>query len=162
MSAVKMKLKFKFGRAGRRAFTLVEIMIVVAIIGIVMAMGIPSMVHAMKKEGLRKAVSDMVEACSSARADAILKAHTSDVVIRPKDRTISGGTFTATVPESVWYETLYVNFAEFRDDVEEIRVHFYANGTSDEFTIVFNSDENKRMQIDLEVVTGLADVKPLK
>jgi len=137
-------------------------MIVVAIIGIVMAMGIPSMVRAMKKEGLRKAVSDMVEACSSARADAILKNRTSDVVIRPQDRTISGGTFTAQVPESVWYEGLFVNFAEFKDDVEEVKVHFYPNGTSDEFTIVFNSDENKRMQIDLEVVTGLADVKPLQ
>ncbi|MEO5803053.1 MAG: prepilin-type N-terminal cleavage/methylation domain-containing protein [Verrucomicrobiota bacterium] len=142
------------------AFTLVEIMIVVAIIGIIMAMGIPSIVRSMRKEGIRKAVSDLVEACSAARAAAILSGNTSDLVIHPQDGTISGGSFSATLPENVWIEILGVNFIQF-EEAEEARVHFYPNGTSDEFTIVLKSDEQKAQKISLEVVTGLADVEML-
>lgn len=161
MSVVEMNLKFKIRGSKIRAFTLIEIMIVVAIIGIIMAMGVPSIVRTMRKEGMRKAVSDMVEACSSARADAILHGKTSDLVIRPQDHTISGGTFSATLPENVWIEILGVNFLQL-EEAEEARVHFYPNGTCDEFTIVLNSEEQKAMKISLEVVTALADVEALR
>ncbi len=145
----------------RRAFTLIEIMVVVAIMGIVLAMGVPSMVRASRKEGIRKAVSDIIDACSDARADAILKGTTSDFVIRPQDRTISGGKVSATLPDGVRIETLGVNYQELKE-AEEAKVHFYPNGTCDEFTIVLESDDAQGIQIDLEVITGLADVKKLR
>ena len=143
------------------AFTLIEIMIVVAIMGLIMAMGIPSLARSMRKEGMRKAVSDMVEACSGARAAAILTGQTADLVIRPQDKTISGGTFSASLPENVGIEILGVNFVEWQD-ADEARVRFYGNGTSDEFTIVLISDEHKATKISLEVVTGLADVEVIR
>ena len=43
----------------RRGFTLLEIMVVVAIMGLIMAMGVPSILSALKKDGMRKAVSDL-------------------------------------------------------------------------------------------------------
>jgi len=143
------------------AFTLIEMMIVVAIIGIVMAMGIPSIVHSLRKEGLRKAVSDLVEACNDARATAILSGNKSDLVIRPQDGTITGGKFSATLPENVWIQILGVNFLELQD-ADEARVHFYPNGTSDEFTIVLSSTEKEAQKVSLEVVTGIAQVEPLR
>ncbi|MEO6035164.1 MAG: prepilin-type N-terminal cleavage/methylation domain-containing protein [Verrucomicrobiota bacterium] len=143
------------------AFTLIEIMVVVAIIGIIMAMGIPSIARSMRKEGLRKAVSDMVEACSGARSAAILTGQPADLIIHPRDKTISGGTFSATIPENVGIEILGVNFMELQE-ADEARVHFYGNGTSDEFTIVLTSDEHKATKISLEVVTGLADVEVVR
>lgn len=144
-----------------RAFTLIEIMVVVAIMGIVLAMGVPSLVRASRKEGMRKAVSDIIDACSDARADAILNSKTSDMVIRPLDRTISGGKFTATFDDNISIETLGVNFQELKD-AEEAKVHFYPNGTCDEFTIVMQSSDDKGRQIDLEIMTGLAEVKTLR
>jgi prepilin-type N-terminal cleavage/methylation domain-containing protein len=156
-----MSLKFTLRGKRFRAFTLIEIMIVVAIMGIIMAMGIPSLVRASRKEGMRKAVSDIVDACSDARADAILNSKTSDMVIRPQDRTISGGKFTATFDDNISIETLGVNFQELKD-AEEAKVHFYSNGTCDEFTIVMQSSDDKGVQIDLEIMTGLADVKTLR
>jgi prepilin-type N-terminal cleavage/methylation domain-containing protein len=144
-----------------RAFTLIEIMIVVAIIGIIMAMGIPSIVRTMRKEGMRKAVSDLVEACSEARATAILSGTKADLVIRPQDGTITGGKFSATLPENVWIAILGVNFIQF-EEAEEARVHFYPNGTSDEFTIVLNSNDSEAQKINLEVITGLANVEVVR
>ena len=55
-------------RKSRSAFTLMEIMIVVAIIGLIMAMGLPSIIKVLQKEGMRKAVSDLTDVCAAARA----------------------------------------------------------------------------------------------
>ena len=68
----------------REAFTLIEIMVVVAIMGIVLAAGIPSIYNGMRKEGIRKAVSDVMEACEKARAQAIMTGRTSEVHFRRK------------------------------------------------------------------------------
>lgn len=143
------------------AFTLIEIMVVVAVIGVIMAMGIPSIVSSLRKEGMRKATSDLVEACNSARANAILEGKTSDLVIRPLDKTISAGKFHAAFPDNVWIEILGVNFVELQE-AEEARVHFYPNGTSDEFTIVLKSDDGKAEKVSLEILTAIADVEVLK
>jgi len=45
------------GRAG--AFTLIEILIVVGIMGLTLTMGVPAFVRALHKEGMRKARSDL-------------------------------------------------------------------------------------------------------
>ena len=144
------------------AFTLIEVMIVVAIIGIVMAMGIPSIVNSVRKEGMRKAVSDVTEACSEARAAAILSGSKSTLVIRPIDGTISAGKFSATVPDNVGIQLLNVNFGPDLVEADEARVNFYPNGTSDEFTIVLSSNDHEPQKISLEVVTGLANVEALR
>ena len=166
-------------------FTLIEIMIVVAIMGIVLTMGVPSFVHALRKEGIRKATSDMVEACGNARATAILSGLVTDVVIRPKDGTISvakenvlssslrnagnfgastttaatapPAAFTAQIPGNVAIELLGVNFIEYQE-AAEARVRFYPNGMSDEFTIILRSDQQEWRKITLEPVTALAEV----
>ena len=56
-----------------RAFTLIEIMIVMAIVAIIMATGVPSMMRAMEKDELAKAVNDVIEGCKTARDRAILQ-----------------------------------------------------------------------------------------
>src|SRR5437773_8689537 len=73
----------------RGAFTLIELMVVVGILAIVMAMGVPSIMRALRKEGMRKAVADIVEVCSNARAQAILRGDTMDLVFRSEDRGFS-------------------------------------------------------------------------
>src|SRR6266536_4867171 len=68
------------------AFTLLEIMVVMAIMGIVMAISIPTMYQQLHPESMRKAVSQVMEACAHARARAILGGVETDLVIHPADR----------------------------------------------------------------------------
>ena len=62
-------------RLAPRAFTLIEIMIVVGIMGIVMAMSVPIVYKVWRKAPMRQAVKDIVEVCSHARARAIMQGH---------------------------------------------------------------------------------------
>jgi type II secretion system protein H len=71
----------------RAAFTLIEIMVVCAIIGIVMTMAIPSIYRQLHPESMQKAVNDIIEACEDARSHAVLKGTTMKLVLRPADRT---------------------------------------------------------------------------
>jgi prepilin-type N-terminal cleavage/methylation domain-containing protein len=65
-----------------QAYTLIEILIVCAIIGIVMTMSIPMLYYKLHPDSMKAAVENMMEACSHARASAILNASPIDLVIR--------------------------------------------------------------------------------
>lgn len=162
------------------AFTMIELMVVVAIMGLILATGIPSIYRLWKKEGIRQAVSDVVEACSHARAQAILRGSPVDLTFYPVERrfAIGGaprtGEETYAVVESpapaagsglagqfaddIVIEMLDVNLLEYRDS-EFVRVRFFPNGTSDEMTLVLRSDRNEWRAIWLEVTTGLVNVE---
>src|SRR5438046_4714299 len=62
-------------------FTLIEIMMVVGILGMVLAMGMPAFVQSIRRDPLRQAVNDIEEACSKARAAAILRGSPVELVI---------------------------------------------------------------------------------
>ena len=169
------------------AFTLIEIMIVVGLLAIIVGMGVPSLLSSVRKEGMRKAVSDVVEACNSARASAILTSQPVDLIIRPFEKTInvsaassptpsdgdsgpfsSGDTpsedvkgFSAAFPQGIHIEILGVNFQEMQE-AEEAHIRFYPNGTSDEFTIILRSDSNEYRKITLEIVTALPEVEVVR
>jgi type II secretion system protein H len=83
----------------RSGFTLIEIMIVVAIMGIVLTMGVPMVYKAWHKAPMNKAVSDIVEVCSHARALAILQGKPVDVVFHPKENRLEVGSPLASAPE---------------------------------------------------------------
>jgi prepilin-type N-terminal cleavage/methylation domain-containing protein len=73
----------------RQAFTLIEIMMVVAIIGLVAVIGVPAMLMEMHRGPMSKAVNDVMEICSQARAQAILKDTTMTVVFHPQARQVT-------------------------------------------------------------------------
>lgn len=145
------------------AFTLIEIMMVVAIIGLTLTMGFPAFHQAMNKQGMGKAESDLVKACQEARRAAIMNNKTVDLVIRPLDHTISvpGAFDTVEIPKSVSIEILGVNFVQL-ETADEARVHFYRGSTSDEFTIVLHDTGGIYRRIDLDVVTALPTVSDLR
>ena len=174
-------------------FTLIEIMMVVGILGMVLAMGMPAFIQSIRKDPLRQAVSDIEKACSKAREAAILRGSPVELVIRAeggelnvvpeRDDTAGQPTatveasgqpaepladmaasqsplFTARLNENVAVTLLYVNLRN-QMEAEESRVHFYPNGTSDEFTIIVQAGNGLR-KISLECVTALATVEVIR
>lgn len=70
----------------RAAFTLIEIMVVCAIIGIVMTISIPSLYRQLHPESMQKGVTDILTACEEAREQAVLTRTQMKLVIRPADK----------------------------------------------------------------------------
>jgi Tfp pilus assembly protein FimT len=159
-------------------------MIVVAIMGIVMTMSVPIVYKVWRKAPLRKAVADVVEVCSHARARAIMQGNMTMVVIHPKENRLevssaaspprstgeeggapgvsvpaaTGSGLSAQLPSEVIIQELDINMSgmEFRD-VETATVRFYPNGICDEMKMVL-FDGRDQVGIELEITTGLASV----
>jgi prepilin-type N-terminal cleavage/methylation domain-containing protein len=84
-------------RVGAAAFTLVEIMMVMAILGIVLGVALPALVGTVRKAPLRQALSDFEEGVLKARMLAILTGQPAELVIRVSDWSL----FVRPVAESV-------------------------------------------------------------
>ncbi len=70
-------------------YTLVELMVVVAIMGVVMTIAIPSLYHRLHPDSMQKAVEDIREACETARASAIMQGAPMDMVFSGENAQIS-------------------------------------------------------------------------
>lgn len=158
----------KFSRL-RRGFTLIELMVVVGIMGLFLAAGIPSLYRLWHKQGFQKTVNDVMEVCNNARARAILKSTTTEIIFHPKEgrcelagtpqadgaqsqsaeatesakslSSLGSGTVSAQFGNGTTVELLFVNQFEYTD-ADAVGVRFFANGTCDEMTLVLRSDEN--------------------
>jgi type II secretion system protein H len=147
------------------AFTLIEIMVVVAIMGIILAAGVPSLYGFLHKAGLRKTTSDIVDTCQSARAMAILTGQQTEMVFHPREGTCEAaaagggyGTWAHSAKiENCTIEMLDVNLQECKE-FDSVKVRFFPNGTCDEMTLVLRSNNNEWRKISLEITTALPTV----
>jgi prepilin-type N-terminal cleavage/methylation domain-containing protein len=175
-----------FDARPQKAFTLLEIMMVVAIIGLMMTMSVPAILRTMHQEPLRQAVNDVLNICSHARAQAILHGVTTTVVFHPRsgDMMLAGiattnstdgfaptGETTTTAAnasalnsahfdDSVAIDMLDVNLSEYKD-ANQALVRFFPDGTSDEMTLIIHCGGQYR-KITLEVTTGLGSVETIQ
>jgi prepilin-type N-terminal cleavage/methylation domain-containing protein len=167
----------RHGRSGRaEAFTLLELMVVVAIIGLVAAMSIPAILTMRHEAPMRKAINDVMEMCSRARAGAVMKDTTATIVFHPLAHTaelVNGdatsalstrlgkpGVTSVQFDPSVTVEGLGINLKDWTE-AEAAPVNFYQNGTSDEMTLILNCHGEREM-ISLELATAQAEVKPVR
>ncbi len=170
----------KNARSSRAGFTLIEIMVVVAIMGLILTMGIPSIYQLAKKEGMRRAVSDMKDVLTNARAQSIITGREVKLKFYPMENRfeiVAGGatatptehpapletttepapnkTTAGALPADISFGMLQVNLLNYRQS-EWTWVRFFPNGTSDELRLVLVSDRGDVRGIELEPTTGLA------
>ena len=155
-----------------------ELMMVVAIMGLVMAMGVPSIMSVVHEAPLRKAVNDVVEICGHARAQAILSGKTTVVVFHPRagevgygggvDRTamstrVGQKPVTSTKFDSrVQVDLLKINEQDLTEPVDDVaNVYFFKDGTCNEMTLLLHSGDQWQA-VTLEVTTALASVETVK
>jgi len=116
------------GRGGGMcpAFTLIELMLVIGILALVMAMGVPAIYSSIKRGPMRQAITGVTEACDMAKARAVLGGHKVKIILHPRERSYSveGGpekglspraTGAGTIDESITIEMLDVNLSERRE-----------------------------------------------
>ena len=146
-------------------------MVVVAIIGLVAAMGMPSIIKAVQKEGMRKALSDVQDVCFTARERAIISKQKTAVVIHPADGSFSvegaaagggsnGKVAASTLPDGIHFAMLDI----FRQDYLEsdwAKIFFYPDGTCDEAVIVLLG-RGESEKITLDYATGTPIVSDVK
>jgi prepilin-type N-terminal cleavage/methylation domain-containing protein len=167
---------FANGHEGRRphahGFTLIEIMIVCAVLAIVLTFSIPRFNSARQAEPLNRALKELTEACSHARARAILGGRPTQVVFRPEEGSFSvaggggggakpggsqGSGLSGSFDPSLSVEMLDINLREFRQAPMAV-VTFYPNGICDELTVVLRSADNEWRKFSLEGTTGLSSI----
>ena len=171
-----MKSDWQTGRGGARAFTLMELMVVVGILGLVAAMSVPSILQMRREAPMRRAVNDVLEMCERARAGAVLRNTTTALVFHPRtgqveleggdansalSTRLGQGPVTSTKFDAgVNVEGLGINLKDWTD-AEDAPVHFYQNGTCDEMTLILECSGEREM-ITLELTTALPTVTPLR
>jgi type II secretory pathway pseudopilin PulG len=158
-------------------------MVVVGIMAIVMTMTVPFVYKVRHREAINKAVRDVMEVCSQARAQAILQGKMTELLFYPKQKRCQVAGYAgektpapeelgeagaappppansglgATINDTITIEMLDVNLTEYKGE-DFARVRFFPNGTCDEFTLVLHSDKGEWYKIWLEITTSLANV----
>lgn len=151
-------MRYKFPE-NSKGFTLLELIIVLIIIGIIIAVGIPKIFKGIESVKSRSLLSDIVMFLRKTRMDALSSSKTIKVSIKLQEKifeTDNGNTFSipddAGVSINVEDEYLYV-------DVDETSFTFYPNGmASGSKLILSDEDENDKIAvISLDPLTGLAN-----
>ena len=141
-------------------------MVVVAIMGIILAAGIPSLYGFFHKSGIRKTMNDIVETCQSARAKAIMSGKYADLIIHPRAGTMevgggsdSGGygswAHSAKIEGATLYALRVNNSHDDLSQLDEVKVRFFADGKCEEMTMLLLTDKSEMRGVSLEITTGL-------
>jgi Tfp pilus assembly protein FimT len=167
------------------AFTLIEIMVVVALMMVTMTIGVPIVYNSWHKQPLTTAINDVLDICSAARARAIMGQKTTEMIIHPQSGQISvagggggggsepsgeagrinvrgaiptaSGISSATFSDRVSIDMLDINLMEYKE-TQEARVRFYPDGRCDELLLILRSVEGEQRGVTLEITTGLPTV----
>lgn len=171
---------------------MIEILIVVAIMGILLTMGVPSALRMFQKDPLRQSEANILDACAHARASAILNNQPAAVVItgegsitvqgvavrRPDDDRRAfqdqveggedagqGGGASLNFQRQIHPDVaVELFYVNLTDQMDAVQsqIRFYPNGMSDEMTIVLNYLLEERRVISLDPITGLADLEVVR
>ena len=169
----------------RCAFTLIELMVVIGILALIMATGIPAIYQMNKKEGMRQATESLIKVCGNARQRAIFSGTVTRVIFHPSEKRfeVSGGggrpaagnqrydeNGEVIIPTQAppptgdgitgtFGEDLVIEMLDVNlvecREFDSAEVRFFPNGTCDELTIILRSNKGEWRKISTELTTGI-------
>ena len=144
---------------GSSGFTLIEIMLVVVIVLIATAIGIPTFRGTFKSTQMTDAVRSTIKVARFARsmsiieqADCTLQFDKNQIKLTCDQETLA----TRRLPDDIKI-TAFEN--ENDKTAEKQTVHYYANGMNDGFTLTLSDNENRTKTLSCHPITGKVEVE---
>ena len=144
-------LRLTFPARAERGFTLLEMVVAVAIAALVLGVSAPAIQRLYTSTQYHGAVNDVVTLLSSARYSAIRKGGNIDVLINPKTRQLTLGDKVQELPGSMQLEVLGSRELN-RDGAGVIR--FYADGSSSGGVVSMENDAGRAVQVQVDWLLG--------
>ena len=144
-------LRFAFVARAEHGFTLLEMVVAVAIAALVLGVSAPAIQRLYTSTQYHGAVNDVVTLLSSARYSAIRKGGDIDVLINPKTRQLTLGDKVQELPGSMQLEVLGSRELN-RDGAGVIR--FYADGSSSGGVVSLENDTGRAVQVQVDWLLG--------
>lgn len=138
-----------------RGFTLVEILAAMAVVGMVMAVGIPQSVKFYESMQFRSAVRESITLLKSARHKAIESGVLQDVRVIPDEHIVTFGRHETSFEENV---ELTVNSAKSLSSGGSGLIRFYPDGSASGGGLSIKRESDERVSIAVDWLVGRVTV----
>ena len=139
------------GEPRARGFTLLEVVVALAIVAVVLAVSVPAMQNFYESSQYRGAIGDVVSLLGSARHTAIRTGSDQDVFFYPRERRISSGRANKILPEGISLEVL--GSAELNQDDAGV-IRFYPDGGASGGYVNVASKNGTVVQVQVDWLLG--------
>ena len=134
-----------------RAFTLVELVVVISIVGLLLAASIPASVRFYESIQYRQAIRDVIIALGSARYKAINSGRAQDVLINPETKVVRLNTKVYQLPAD--FRIVVNSAAEINRDTAAV-FRFYPDGGSSGGDIEIAQPSGAGVKISVDWLVG--------
>ena len=140
----------------KQGFTLIELIIVIAMIFIMAGFATPSMYKWRSEAAVKKVASDIMVGLRKARSQAVSQASTVRVTVSPGNHELTVGTTVISLSDKINFEAK-INFADAYAGAD-IPIDFYPNGSCvSTLYVQVNNDPNLCIKIESRV-SGLSRI----
>ncbi len=140
---------------GRRGFSLLELLLVIAIMGMLAAVVLPSLPGALESARLRGSAGEVRATFTLARTLAVSESRSRAVAfdLGRGEYGIDGDPRKWALPEGIRVAALRPGDAAPEGGV--LRVRFYPDGSADEAEVALSSSGGGRLRISVDPLTGI-------
>ena len=133
-------------------------MLVVVILGIVAAVGVPAMLRSIAGNRLRSAASTVVKSGRYARSMAVMRQTSVQLVFHPKagliDASGSGDVHLTRELDRVHIARVTVEGRDASAADESVPIVYYRNGRCQPYTVEMEDDQGRRVKVSVDPLGG--------
>ena len=140
----------------KQGFTLIELMIVIAMLAILIGLATPSLHKFISDAAVKRVAFDIMSGLRNARSQAISEGSTVTVTVSPGSHKLTVGTTDISLPDKINFEAK-INTVDLYSGAD-ISIDFYPNGSCEStLYIQVNNDPNLCVKIESRI-SGLSRI----